>query len=38
MIETDITMPTNFDQTNFFIMSPNPTVTTNIVGAMSSSS
>ena len=38
MAETEITIPMKFDETNFFILSPNPIEPANIVGAMNLSS
>ena len=37
MIETELTMPMNFEETNFFMLYPNPTVAAKIVGSMASS-
>ena len=38
MNETGLTMPMKFEKTNFFIISPNLTVATHIVGLTASSS
>ena len=35
MTETELTMPINLEETKSFIMSPNPTVSENIMGSMS---
>ena len=34
MTENELTMTMDFDQNNFFIMSPNPTVAAKIVGSI----
>ena len=36
MNETELTMPMKFDETNFCIISPNPTVSTKIIVSMTS--
>ena len=38
MTETEITMSMKFEETNFFILYPNPTVAAKIIGSMISSS
>ena len=34
MTETEITIPMKFDETNLFILSPNPIVAAKVVGEM----
>ena len=34
MTETDLTIPMKFDNTNFFILYPNPTLSAEVLGSI----